>query len=89
MRRFTTLFVAMLLLGIGTLSAQKFEISGTVIDTSEQPIPYATVILTQEQQSKQIAQLEEENRWLRDQLAKATHTEDKAKQGLKKFFTKK
>ena len=38
---------------------------------------------------KQIAQLEEENRWLRDQLAKATHTEDKAKQGLKKFFTKK
>lgn len=54
MRRLTTLFAAMLLLGIGTLSAQKFEISGTVIDTSEQPIPYATVILTQEQQSKQI-----------------------------------
>ena len=48
MRRLPTLFAAMLLLSIGTLSAQKFEISGTVIDTSKQPIPYATVILTQQ-----------------------------------------
>ena len=51
MRRLSTLLVA-LLLGISAISAQKFEISGTVIDTSKQPIPYATVILTQ--QSKQI-----------------------------------
>lgn len=54
MRRLSSLLVAILLLGISTISAQKFEISGTVMDTSNQPIPYATVILTQEQQSKQI-----------------------------------
>ena len=53
MRRLSTLLVA-LLLGISAISAQKFEISGTVIDTSDSPIPYATVILTEEQQSKQI-----------------------------------
>ena len=47
MRRLSTLLVA-LLLGISAISAQKFEISGTVIDTSKQPIPYATVILTQQ-----------------------------------------
>ena len=52
-------------------------------------LPNRALQLKIQQQSKQIAQLEEENRWLRDRLAKSTHTEDKAKQGLKKFFTKK
>ena len=47
MRRFSTLLVAMLLWGIGSITAQRYEISGTVIDSAEHPIPYATVILTQ------------------------------------------
>ena len=52
MRRLSAILAAMILCSIGTLTAQRFEICGTVIDSAEQPIPYATVILTQ--QSKQI-----------------------------------
>lgn len=44
--------------------------------------PNRALQLKIQQQSKQIAQLEEENHWLRAQLAKAAEREDKPKLGL-------
>ena len=54
MRRLSSLLVAMLLLGIGSTMAQRYNISGRVVDANNAPIAYATVILTQDDQSKQI-----------------------------------
>ena len=54
MRRLSSLLVAMLLLGISSTMAQRYNISGRVVDANNAPIAYATVILTQDDQSKQI-----------------------------------
>ena len=53
MRRLSTLILAMLFLSICAVSAQQYSISGRVVDSSDTPIPYATVILLQAE--KQVA----------------------------------
>ena len=53
MRRLSALILAMLFLSICAVSAQQYSISGRVVDSSDTPIPYATVILLQAE--KQVA----------------------------------
>ena len=53
MKRFTLLLMAVLTLGVGSAVAQRYSVSGRVVDVDNTPIAYATVVVLED--DKQVA----------------------------------
>lgn len=53
MKRFTLLLMAVLTLGVGSAVAQRYSVSGRVVDVDNAPIAYATVVVLED--DKQVA----------------------------------
>ena len=48
MKRFALLLMAVLTLGVGSAVAQRYSISGRVVDVDNAPIAYATVVVLED-----------------------------------------